>query len=211
MDLVLDERITQTTTTEQEARNHNAQIKERYRRLQSAEADQFASDISERTETRASVITPEAPVYTAPVTEQAPTVTEFVTPREASAVFTTEKFERIQDMEQPATYAPVEIAHTPVQSPAAVATTATEVGYSLSTFAKTVMAVFAMVVVAMLTLICINTHILNQKSVRLKNLEEKRDQLVEQNAELQERIEIAQSYETIRQYAESHGMVQAGN
>lgn len=211
MDLVLDERITQTTITEQEARNHNAQIKERYRRLQSAEADQFASDISERTETRASVLTPEAPVYTAPVTEQAPTVTEFVTPREASAVFTTEKFERIQDMEQPATYAPVEIAHTPVQRPAAVATTATEVGYSLSAFAKTVMAVFAMVVVAMLTLICINTHILNQKSVRLKNLEEKRDQLVEQNAELQERIEIAQSYETIRQYAESHGMVQAGN
>lgn len=211
MDLVLDERITQTTTTEQEARNHNAQIKERYRRLQSAEADQFASDISEREEIRASVLAPEAPVYTAPVTEQAPKVTEFVTSREASSVFTTEKFDRIQDLEQPTVYAPVEIAHTPVQSPAAVATTATEVGYSLSALAKTVMAIFAMVVVAMLTLICINTHILHQKSVRLKNLEEKRDQLIEQNAEIQERIEIAQSYETIRQYAESHGMVQAGN
>lgn len=203
MDLVLEKLRTQTTTTEQEARNHNAQIKERYRRLQSAEADQFASALTTET-------APETPVYT-PSAEQAPQVTEFQTVREVASVFTTEKFQQIQEQEQSTSYAPVEIAHTPVQSPVEVTATATEVGYSLSTLAKTVMAVFAMVVIAMLTLICINTHLLNQKAVRLKNLEEKRDQLIEQNAEIQERIELAQSYETIRQYAESHGMIQAGN
>ena len=200
MDLVLEKIRTQTTTTEQEAREHNAQIKERYRLLQSAEADQFASALYTET-------APETPVYTAPV-EQV-NIADYQEVREIASVFTTDKFQQIQELEQAIVNAPVEIAPASVETP--VAATATEVGYSLSTLAKTVMAVFAMVVIAMLTLICINTQLLNQKTVRLKNLEEKRDQLIEQNAEIQARIELAQSYETIRQYAESYGMIQAGN
>lgn len=222
MELVRESQATQTTNTELEARNHNAQIKERYRRLQSAEADQFAEDVYAESQKatediRASVIAPEAPVYVShvtsdtPVAEQAPQVTEYVQTREVASVFTTEKFENIRDYGEQTAYAPVQPI-APVQAkPTVSAATAVEAQYSLTPLAKMVMAIFTLVVIAMISLICVNTHIIRQKSVRLQNLEEKREELVEQNAEIQRRIEEAQSYETIVEYAQSQGMVQAGN
>ena len=73
------------------------------------------------------------------------------------------------------------------------------------------MAVFTVIVVAMIALIGVNSSILNKKQIKLKNLEQKRDQLVEQHDEIQSRIEIAQSEESILAWAESQGMVQVGN
>ena len=56
MELVRERQMTQEVSTEREA--HNAQISERYRRLQSAEADQFAAENSAAVATQT-----EAPLY----------------------------------------------------------------------------------------------------------------------------------------------------
>ena len=190
-------------TANKQAELHNAQIAERYRRLQDAEADQFASETHNETQytVRASVLAPEAPkTFETPITEQTPQVTEYVRERIETPVFTTEKFERAME-NSPVMTKPVEI-------PKQATSVATAEQYSLSRMAKLVMAVFATVVVMMLTLICINTQIIQRKSLELRNLEQQREELIEKNAEIQRRIEIAQSEETIREYALSQGMIQ---
>jgi outer membrane murein-binding lipoprotein Lpp len=95
-----------------------------------------------------------------------------------------------------------EVYTAPVQA----AKTVAEVHYALTPFAKMLMAAFTFVVIAMLTMICINTQIIRQKSVRIQNLEEKKQQLLEQTQEIQDRIKAAQSEETIRQYAVENGI-----
>lgn len=194
-------------TADKQAELHNAQIAERYRRLQDAEADQFASETHNQAKyaVRASVLTPEAPaIFQTPVTEQTPQVTEFVRERIENPVFTTEKFERATE-NAPVAVKPVEI---PMQAVSTTTAVATAEEYSLSRMAKMVMAVFATVVVMMLTLICINTQIIQNKSMQLRNLERQREELVERNEEISRRIENAKSEETIKEYALSQGMIQ---
>ena len=204
MELLREEQI-QLSSAEVEAQKHNAMIKERYRRLQNAVADQFAAvENAVQTETpvkeeSVTYISPSA-VNTA-VLEEEPTVTEYISPA-ANALFTTEKFERMT-VEEPVRQA----APTPV----AAAVVSTQAQYSLSPLAKVVMAVFTFVIVAMLTMICVNTHLLSQKRIKIQNLEEKKEQLMQQYDDIQRRIEAAQSEEAIRDYALSQGMVQAGN
>ena len=185
----------------EEAQKHNAMINERYLKLQNAVADQFSNDTTtQEVGAKAETVVEETPLYISPsnvaTLEQAPRVTEYVAPT-AAALFTTQKFEAVKAFEQTQT-APVEIA-APVQA------TATEVQYSLTPLAKIMMAVFTFVVVAMLTMIGINSQIIRQKKIQLKNLEEKKEQLMEKSEEIQRRIEAAKSEETIRQYAEANG------
>ena len=199
--LTEEKRINLTATKQAEL--HNAQIAERYRRLQNAEADQFASATQNHTDytVRATVLAPEAPATSqTPITEQTPQITEFVRERIETPVFTTEKFERIAENET-TMMKPVEI---PMQATAVVASEQ----YSLSRMAKTVMAVFATVVVMLLTLICINTQIIQRKSIQLRNLEQQKEELMERNEEIARRIENAKSEETIKEYALSQGMIQ---
>lgn len=216
---------TRVLTAEEEAQKHNAMIAERYRRLQDAEADQFAE--STHTESyraddtiRASVLAPEAPVYTAPATveapalEQTPQVTEYVRARIDSPVFTTEKFNGLKGDEAVASVvAPAPVAPMPVEiyAPTQAAAVSTEAQYSLSRMAKAVLAAFVATVIVMLTLICVNTQLIRMKSARIQNLEQQKEQLTEELAEIQQRIETAQSEETIRQYALSHGMILGNN
>lgn len=204
---------TRVLGAEEEAQKHNAMIAERYRRLQDAEADQFAESCRAEDSIRASVLTPEAPVYTAPaetpVVEQTPQVTEFVRARIETPVFTTEKFnglteEKTVEITAPTQTAPVEL-YAPTQAVAA------EAQYSLSAMAKAVLAAFVATVMVMLTLICVNTQLIRMKSVRIQNLEEQKQQLSEELSELQSRIEMAQSEEAIRQYALSNGMILGNN
>ncbi len=198
------------TSYDVEEQKHNAMIKERYQKLQNAIAEQFAE---ETTTARASVIAPERPAYfDAPVVndeaavEQVPQVTEFLGSRPESPVFTAEKFNGISDYATESAYAAVAApTFAPVVKPLEITQVAKEESYSLTPFAKVVMAVFTAVVVAMLTLISVNTQIIRQKSVRLQNLEEKKQELMEKNEEIQRQIEIAQSEETIRNYAASLG------
>ena len=196
----------------QKEREHNAQISERYRMLQNAIEDQFATPtnngVYQATATYAPSQTVFVPTFTAPTqsVEQKPVVTEYVrTGVSDSAIFTAEKFDRFQSVEQ--NVAPAYVGETVSVIEEAVVV---EESYSLSAFAKVVMAIFTLVVVAMLALACINTQTIEMKSIRLQNLEEKRQELMEKNEEIQRRIEEAKSEETIREYALSQGMIQNG-
>ena len=201
MEAIRERLYTQNNEIE-EAQKHNAMINERYLKLQNAVADQISNDTVVQTETQAETVVEEAPLYISPsnvvALEQTPRVTEYVAPT-ASALFTTQKFEAVKSYEQTQT-APVEMA-APVQT----METSMEAHYSLTPLAKVVMAVFTCVIVAMLSMICVNTQIIRRKKIQLKNLEEKKEELIEKSEEIQRRIEAAKSEETIRQYAEANG------
>ncbi len=200
METVL-ERSTVVITEEEQ---HNAMINERYRKLLDAVEDQFsASAVEERA--YAPTFAPEAPVYEAtPVVEQAPTVTEYTPSTLAASVFTAEKLERVEKFVMPVQ----EQNATATQTKAIVKATPSSVAqYSLTPFAKIAMAVFTLVVLAMLTLIGINSQIIQRKAVRIQNLEEKKQELTEQNEEIQRRIQELQTEESIIQRATQAGLL----
>ncbi|MBE5747068.1 MAG: hypothetical protein E7352_02695 [Clostridiales bacterium] len=214
MELVRETQRATSTAAELEAQKHNAQIRERYNRLLSAEADQLASETYVQTptqEVRASVIAPEAPAYVSPVTaetpvlEQVPQVTEFVREQVTSPVFTTEKFDRLQENNNvvnsavEATIAPTYVA--PVYQTATATAMETE-QYSISSFAKKMIAAAATTVFALITIIGVNTHVLNNKKVEFHRLQARQQELLEERESVLQGIEIATSEETIRAWAE---------
>lgn len=200
----------QTMNAQKVAEEHNAMIKERYRRLQDAEAEQFASETNYAQQTpRASVLAPEAPTYVnAPAIEQAPQVTEFVHARVESPVFTTEKFngmqaEAVAPVITPAPVAPMNVeVYAPTQ-----AVVANETQYSFSPMAKKIFMAIAATATVMLSVIGINSGIIRRNSARLADLEAQEQALVSQNEELQRRIDAATSEETIIQFAQENGMI----
>jgi hypothetical protein len=208
----------QSVTEETEARRkHNAMIRDCYRRLQNAQNEQFGANEQNESayEIRASVLAPERPAYTnsfvnTPTLEQTPQVTEFVRTRMETPVFTTEKFNAFQEsavsVAMPAIQQAVE--EMPVQAiiPANMQAAAVEESYSLSRFAKMAMAAFATVTVAMFTLIGVNTRIIENKRMQLSELETQQATLMEEYAEIQNRIAMEQSEESIRQYVNANGL-----
>ena len=212
METILERVTLQQQLAEQEAQKHNALIKERYKRLQDAEADQFSQSYTQETNAteytvRASVLAPERPsVSDAPVFEQTPQITEFVREKIETPVFTTEQNSAVEEPVMQATvFAPVETQAMQVQAPAAVAEAAQ---YSLTQFAKMIIAAFAAAVIVMLSLICVNTHLIRHKTVEYDALQMQSVQLQEEYAQLQARIQKATSQETITEYALSQGMIQ---
>ena len=195
METLREKTETQVLDFELEAQKHNAMIKERYDRLKNAVDSQFAEETEERVNTS---VRDNAPLYISPnpknsaANAQAPMVRDFGSSI-ASSVFTAERFNVMQPTQE---VAPVQAARVEM-----------EAQYALSPFAKIAMAAFTFVIVAMLTLITVNTNILNQKRIKIQNLEKKHEQLMDQYEEVQRRIEAATSEETIREYAESQGMV----
>ncbi len=222
MELLRDVAMMDATVTEKEAQEHNALIKERYRRLQNAEASQFAekevNTIEENTLRSADIAranTVYAPVFErTSAIEQTPQVTEYVRANVAEPIFTAEKFERLEETAQGNNVMSANVTEIPVSIPVSTPVMTTENAmaerYSLTTFAKMMITVFATLVLAMLTLICINTYTINQKTLQLQDLEARKAELIEQNEAIQRRIADAKSEETIRAYAESQGMVQNG-
>ncbi len=197
METVLEK---QTMIENAEKEKHNAMINERYRRLLDAVEDQMSAPVE-----TGSVYAP-AYVSETPTVEQEPTVTEYAPSAVASSVFTAEKFERLGGITQQNTQA----VSIPVAAQPRTITkieTATAARYSLTPLAKIAMAVFTLVVVAMLTLIGINSQILRRKSIRLKNLEQKKEQLLEQKDELQRRIQELQTEENIIERATAEGLL----
>ncbi|MBQ3505584.1 MAG: hypothetical protein IJA89_02300 [Clostridia bacterium] len=199
MATLLDELQMQTVAVDTAAKLHNAQINERYRRLQNAEADQFATPTQQTYEPVLSVEPTVLPVET-PAVEQAPQVTEYVRSYAQSPLFTTEKFDRVEELIQ---------EETPITAVKVVENTAVaqETQYSLTHMAKVVMAAFAALVMIMLTLICVNSHVISRNEVEIQALELQREQLIEENAEIRALIENAQSDEVIREFAVQNGMI----
>jgi cell division protein FtsL len=196
-----------------EAELHNAGIKERYNRLRDAEERQFSQNTQNATDytVRASVLAPEKPAFSTfenvPQTAQTPQVTQFVRERVVSPVFTTEKFDVLTDAQT--TQAP-QMVMAPVEIPVthtAQAVQPQEEQYSLSAFAKKAIAAFCATVTVMMTLIGVNTHLINQKRVEIERLQTEQTQLLKENEEIQRRIREATSEETIREYAQSQGMI----
>ncbi len=184
-----------------EKQRHNSMISERYRQLFDAVEDQLSTPVVEENAYVSTVV--EAPVVeSTPIVEQAPTVTEYTPSTLASSVFTAEKFERMENAIERDTFV------APAQ-PATVtkAETATETRYSLTPLAKVVMAVFTLVVITMLAFIGVNSQTIQRKSVRLKNLEEKKQELVEKNEEIQRHIQELQTEESIIERATEAGLI----
>ena len=200
---------------ELEREKHNAQIQERFRRLREAEESQFDSNAS--VQPQASVSAPTyayvAPVVNnTPVMAQTPSVTEFVPAMLESPVFTTEKYTNVAINAGTATVEAQEVKEI-VETPAApvyagMTATAVEESFSLTAKAKMVIGAVAATFVLMFSMVGINTQIIKNNAKQIKNLEKVRKQLMDQNAELETRIEMAQSEETIREYALSQGMIQ---
>jgi uncharacterized protein YlxW (UPF0749 family) len=199
---MLRERTELEKAEAERAQKHNESINENFLKIKNLVHAQFDEDEAQDvvTETVEEPIVEEAPLYISPSNvaklEQAPLVTEYASPM-AAAVFTTQKYEMAKENSQPVEYtAPVQATESAV-----------EVSYALTPFAKIVMAAFTFVVVAMLALICMNTQIIRQKRIRLQNLEEKKQQLINEVEDIETRIAAAQSEETIRQYALQNGIV----
>lgn len=208
MESLLEKQTTTLTNDEIAAREHNAQIKERYLKLQNAEASQFNE---ETVAPQASLLTQETPVtYYSPVVdnvatvEQAPQITEYVR-EEPAAVFTTEKFNRIQEEIKPTAVESDVIAPTYVE-PATVSSVATA-QYSLTAFAKVALAAFVLLVITLLSMIAVNSQGIRSQTVRVKELEQQRQELMTMVEQVQKEIEIAKSDETILAYAQQQGWI----
>lgn len=198
---LIRERQQTIESTNAEAQKHNAQISERYRLLQNAEADQFAqATYAEENTTYAAPVVEETPVV-----EQMPQVTDFVHESPVSPVFTAEKFENVTAT--PEVQERVETVEIPVLEQKSEEVTAVAERYSLTTFAKLIIAAFVAVVIALLSLIAYNSQIIHQKRIQIDGLEAKKEQLLQQQQELEARIAASQSEESILQWVESQGMV----
>lgn len=185
----------------EKAQRHNELINENFLKIKNLVHAQFDEDeVQDVAEETVEEVVEETPLYISPANvtnlERAPIVTEYASPM-AAAVFTAQKFEIAKENTQPVEYtAPVQATERAV-----------EVSYALTPLAKVIMAAFTFVVVAMLALICMNTQIIRQKSIRIQNLEEKKQQLLNQVDEIESRIAAAQSEETILQYALENGII----
>lgn len=212
----------------EEARKHNAMIRERYRLLQNAEEAQLEKTFAEaEQQKRAEQFTaPAAPVEpVVPAVPEAPAAPVVKTQERAvpltaqqKDLFTADTFRRVVSGAAEAQAA----VQTPVQAPAfrpvyvpgeakeqvkAVEKSAEKAleSYSLTNAAKAVIAAVAAFVVLLIALIGVNTRILNAKGAELTMLEEKKAELVEQSRELANRIENATSEETIAAWAQANG------
>ncbi len=210
-----------------EKEQHNAAIKERYRKLFDAVEDQITPTQEEDV---ATTYTPVAPSYvetytrqttpvetyareSTPVVEQAPEVKEYVPSPLAEALFTTEKYEKLADYYGRGGFAPVEEQEPVVVEPqvvekaTTVTATATTAQYSLTPMAKLAMALFAVVFVAMLVLIGFNTRTIEQQTMQLNALETQKQELVQTRGEIQERIRQLQTEESILERAQAAGLI----
>lgn len=200
MEMVRERTMENEKVISKEEQEHNARISERYLKLKNAVEDQFAEKTVEMN-VHASVYTPDvtAPKFDyMPVVEQRPQVTEYIRNLRES-IFSSDVFNMN--------------VNTPKEAPVVEENVITETqnvvkeGYSLTTFAKVAMVTFGVVVISMMALIGVNSRTIEQKNMRIQELQARRQELVEQNAEIQRRIQEATSEETIRQYAESQGMI----
>ena len=151
-------------------------------------------------------------VNNTPVMDQTPSVKEYVAPMMDSPVFTTEKYANVAINAGTATVEAQEVKED-VQAPVApvysvAGAMQVEESFSLTTRAKMVLGAVAATFVLMFSMVGINTQIIKNNAKQIKNLEKVRKQLMEKNEELQTRIEMAQSEETIREYALSQGMIE---
>jgi cell division protein FtsL len=201
--------------TDRAAQLHNAQLNANFKILLETENRQWEA-IKNNSARMSATLAPTRPVeQAAPVqtqqytkVEQKPVVTEYT--HTVPDLFRSQTMEKVLSRSAAEIAMPTaEVYTAPVNEVAPVETAAVEMEeqYGLSAFAKKILIAFCATVTVMTAIIGINSNIIRQKNININQLEQKRQELLEENAEIQARIERAQSEETIRQFAESHGMV----
>ncbi len=190
---------TKTVVTDRAAAEHNAQIKERYQRLQNVERSQFAQFV---TSEKASVLAPERPQTTQSPVQR---VEERVSP-----AYTVETLERTI---QSHTAAPVQEASVveiaPVQNVVTSVQAAAVEGVQLSRFAKVFLGACAAVVMVMICLICAFTQIINANQMKLSAMESGNAQLRAEYARVSEELGELTSPEAIEAFAKANGMIKS--
>ena len=198
---------------------HNSGISDAYRFLAET-VDRQLSEIKnarEATRSHSATIEIERPAptekiapKTVPAVEPKREETPYVRERVDSDLFRAETLDRAiyNHVYREESYVPAEMPMAEVKE-VAIPSPSVEGNAHLSTFAKTVMAVFAASVVMMFSLICINTQVLNQKAVRISQLEQTHNELVTKNIQLRKQIEEVTSEDAIEEFALSNGMVKA--
>lgn len=189
-----------------EEKIHNSQIKERFKKLQNIEANQFARFNNEPMNVGGSSVTLTPDRVDVDKTAQSQRVTEYTRKAEDMSLFTADTLDRtientVVDMPKNV------VSENPVVIPNNVTAIKEREEYGLTPLAMWALAAFATLVVLLLTVIGINSSIITQKRMRIEKLEEKRQELLDERAELQARIDNATSEETIRNFAMENGWV----
>ena len=151
-------------------------------------------------------VEPVAPVQTQQQAKmaQAPVVTEFT--HAVPDLFKAETMEKVlsrsaMEIAMPA----AEVYTAPVNEMTAVETSEVQMEeeYGISAFAKKLLIAFGATVAAMMAVIGVHSYVIQQKNINITQLEQKRQELLEENAEIQARIQRAQSEESLRQFSET--------
>ena len=187
-----------TMVIDKEAELHNARINNMYTILQNAESEQLERLWEEAKHApQASILAPEKPVE-APV--EAPTYEH--TPVE-SDLFTPATLDRTIERS-----VPLYPAYQPAPTQVAVEAEQEEYTFSLTSMAKKAIAIFASAAAVMMTLICVNTHIINQRRAEINALELSNANARVAIAQLEEQIAIESSEESIRAWALAEGLIE---
>ena len=183
-----------TTVIDKEAELHNSRINNMYTILQNAESEQLERLWEEaKNAPQASVLAPEKPAET-PVYEHTPVESDLFTP--ATLDRTIERS------------VPLYPAYQPAPTQVAVEAEQEEYTYSLTSMAKKAIAIFASAAAVMMTLICVNTHIINQRRAEINALELSNANARVAIAQLEEQIAIESSEESIRAWALAEGLIE---
>ena len=183
-----------TMVIDKEAELHNSRINNMYTILQNAESEQLERLWEEAKHApQASVLAPEKPVE-APVYEHTPVESDLFTP--ATLDRTIER------------NVPLYPAYQPAPTQVAVEAEQEEYTFSLTSMAKKAIAIFASAAAVMMTLICVNTHIINKRRAEINALELSNANARATIAQLEEQIAIESSEEAIREWAIAEGLIE---
>lgn len=183
-----------TTVIDKEAELHNSRINNMYTILQNAESEQLERLWEEAKHApQASVLAPEKPAEV-PVYEHTPVESDLFTP--ATLDRTIERSVPTYPVYQPA---PTQVAVEAEQE---------EYAYSLTSMAKKAIAIFASAAAVMMTLICVNTHVINMRRAQIRELELSNANARAAIAQLEEQIAIESSEESIREWAIAEGLIE---
>jgi len=105
-------------------------------------------------------------------------------------------------------YVPHQNVYTPVQPVPTQQESAAEATFSLTSAAKKAIAIFASAATVMMTMICVNTHLINAREAEIARLEASNASARARLTQIREDIEYYSSEEVIRQWAEENGLVQ---
>ena len=181
-----------TAVIDRAAELHNSRINNMYSILKNAESEQLEQLWAEaQREMNASVVAPEKPVE-APVYEHTPV---------QSDLFTAETLDRTLQRTLPAyrtEYAPTQTVETQQSE---------EVVFSLTSAAKKAIAIFASAATIMLTMIGVNTRIINNREAQIRAMEASNANARAAITKLEEKIAYEASEDMIREWAAENGLV----